>query len=410
MSSIVFNNASGVIHCNTLKAEHKILVGGDIQSLHGDPIRLVGDVVVVGAFETLSPIVMSTLTVVGTLTAEDQMISTVATGTAPLTIASTTLVPNLYVEKAVLADTVTTNANLTGPISSIGNATSVTAQTGTGSTFVMDTSPILVTPNIGVATGTSLQLSGLTTFQVAVTDGTKTLASIPYGPTNVATAIVQRDGSGSCTVNELFSTAIQVAGLTPSQAVVTDGASNLISLAYASTNTASALVQRDGSGNFAAQAISATGLNVSGLSTFQTVGTDGSKNLVSVAYGSTNGANTLVRRDGSGAFTTAGITVTGTLTNSFVTVSTQTSDFVISGVTPNVFLVDATTGIVACTLPTSAPNLHYTIKKIDVSGNAVSVVPASGNIDGAPSLTFAAQWDTAEIVCDGVNWFIVSFI
>lgn len=58
------------------------------------------------------------------------------------------------------AGNVTTNANLTGPITSSGNATSVAAQTGTGSTFVMNTSPTLVTPVLGVATGTSLALGG----------------------------------------------------------------------------------------------------------------------------------------------------------------------------------------------------------------------------------------------------------
>lgn len=47
------------------------------------------------------------------------------------------------------AATVITNANLTGPITSVGNATSVASQTGTGTTFVMDTSPTLVTPALG---------------------------------------------------------------------------------------------------------------------------------------------------------------------------------------------------------------------------------------------------------------------
>lgn len=68
-----------------------------------------------------------------------------------------------------------TNANLTGPITSVGNATSVAAQTGTGSTFVMQASPTLTTPNIGVATGTSLA----TTLQVASTSaGALTVPSI----------------------------------------------------------------------------------------------------------------------------------------------------------------------------------------------------------------------------------------
>lgn len=64
------------------------------------------------------------------------------------------------------AGAVTTNANLTGPITSVGNATSIASQTGTGTKFVMDTSPTLVTPAIGVATGTSLSLSGSGNFQL----------------------------------------------------------------------------------------------------------------------------------------------------------------------------------------------------------------------------------------------------
>ena len=43
-------------------------------------------------------------------------------------------------------------SNLTGPITSVGAATSVAAQTGTGSTFVMNTSPTIVTPTLSGAT------------------------------------------------------------------------------------------------------------------------------------------------------------------------------------------------------------------------------------------------------------------
>jgi hypothetical protein len=45
-----------------------------------------------------------------------------------------------------------TNANLTGPITSVGNATSIASQTGTGTTFVVDTSPTLITPALGTPT------------------------------------------------------------------------------------------------------------------------------------------------------------------------------------------------------------------------------------------------------------------
>lgn len=91
-----------------------------------------------------------------TLSLSGQLTSTLATGTAPFAISSATLVPTLYVARAALADTTTTNANLTGPITSVGNATSIASQTGTGTKFVVDTSPTLVTPNIGVATATSV--------------------------------------------------------------------------------------------------------------------------------------------------------------------------------------------------------------------------------------------------------------
>lgn len=73
--------------------------------------------------------------------------------------------------------TVITNANLTGPITSIGNATSIASQTGTGSTFVMNNSPTLITPVIGAATGTSLSLSSLIASRAMITDGSDNLIS-----------------------------------------------------------------------------------------------------------------------------------------------------------------------------------------------------------------------------------------
>lgn len=58
------------------------------------------------------------------------------------------------------AGSVTTNANLTGVITSTGNATSIASQTGTGTKFVVDNSPTLITPVLGVASSTSLSITG----------------------------------------------------------------------------------------------------------------------------------------------------------------------------------------------------------------------------------------------------------
>ena len=71
-------------------------------------------------------------------------------------------------------DTVTVApSNLTGPITSVGSATTVAAQTGTGSTFVMNTSPTLVTPDLGVATATSINGTSIPSSKTLVaTDST----------------------------------------------------------------------------------------------------------------------------------------------------------------------------------------------------------------------------------------------
>jgi hypothetical protein len=69
-----------------------------------------------------------------------------------------------YVDNVVLAP-----SNLTGPITSVGNITSVAAQTGTGSTFVMQTSPTLTTPDIGVATATSINGTTIPSSETLVT-------------------------------------------------------------------------------------------------------------------------------------------------------------------------------------------------------------------------------------------------
>ena len=71
-------------------------------------------------------------------------------------------------------DTVTVApSNLTGPITSVGSATSVSSQTGTGSTFVMNTSPTLVTPVLGVATATSINGTSIPSSKTLVaTDST----------------------------------------------------------------------------------------------------------------------------------------------------------------------------------------------------------------------------------------------
>jgi hypothetical protein len=92
------------------------------------------------------------------------------------------------------AATVTTNANLTGPITSVGNATSIASQTGTGTKFVVDNTPTLITPVLGVATATSVN-------KVAITaPATSATLTISDGKTLTQTQSITHTGTDSTTM------------------------------------------------------------------------------------------------------------------------------------------------------------------------------------------------------------------
>ena len=77
-------------------------------------------------------------------------------------------VTKYYLDNVVLAP-----SNLTGPITSVGSATSIASQTGTGTKFVMDNTPTLITPVLGVATATSINGTAIPSSKTLVaTDST----------------------------------------------------------------------------------------------------------------------------------------------------------------------------------------------------------------------------------------------
>jgi trimeric autotransporter adhesin len=90
-------------------------------------------------------------------------------------------------------------------------------------------------------------------------------AALPFYSFNGATGLGMADVAGALVLSTAGSAAITITSgvvnipnLTASQAVVTDSSKNLVSLAYGSTNTASTLVERDSSGNFSAGTITAS--------------------------------------------------------------------------------------------------------------------------------------------------------
>ena len=105
----------------------------------------------------------------------DTMSGALAMGTNKITglgtpTVSTDAATKDYVDTAAIAP-----SNLTGVITSVGPATSIGAQTGTGSTFVVNTSPTLVTPVLGVATATSINGTTIPSTATLVTTGDTTL-------------------------------------------------------------------------------------------------------------------------------------------------------------------------------------------------------------------------------------------
>lgn len=74
-----------------------------------------------------------------------------------------------------------------------------------------------------------------------------------------------------------------------------------------------------------------------------------------------------------------------------------------------VVLVDATAGAVSVTLPmpSQVQGFLVTVKKIDASANAVTLV---GTIDGAANPTLPTRYKSKTIVSDGTTYFTLATV
>lgn len=69
-------------------------------------------------------------------------------------------------------------------------------------------------------------------------------------------------------------------------------------------------------------------------------------------------------------------------------------------------LANATTAAFTVTLPTSVANATVSVKKTDSTGNAITIAPTSGLIDGLSTKVLSTQYDALDFYCDGTNWWI----
>ena len=97
----------------------------------------------------------------------------------------------------------------------------------------------------------------------------------------------------------------------------------------------------------------------------------------------------------------------GLLTSKIVT---QTNNYTLA-LTDLTVLANAAGGAFTLTLPTAvgATGQRYTMKKIDSSGNAVTIATTSAQtIDGASTATLPRQWSQITVMSDGANWQNIS--
>lgn len=140
-----------------------------------------------------------------------QLISNVATGTAPLTVTSTTLVPNLYVARSNVAEyTAMTNATSGNYYVQLASSTTANSQTYANSVFVANTSngAISATTFVGNVSGniTGGNISGA--FQprvVSIADGTSVTIN---GDTTDIAVQTNTQVAGTLTINAVTGTLV----------------------------------------------------------------------------------------------------------------------------------------------------------------------------------------------------------
>jgi hypothetical protein len=125
------------------------------------------------------------------------MTGALAMGTNKITGLGTPTVSTDATTKGYVDGITTAPSNLTGVITSVGPATSIASQTGTGTKFVVDTSPTLVTPVLGVATATSINGTSIpsTKTLVVTTDKLSVLAATTSA--ELAGVISDETGTGA---------------------------------------------------------------------------------------------------------------------------------------------------------------------------------------------------------------------
>ena len=138
------------------------------------------------------------------------MTGAIAMGTNKITGMGTPTATTDAATKGYVDGVTVAPSNLTGPITSVGSATTIASQTGTGTKFVVDTSPTLVTPVLGVATATSINGTTIPSTKTLVVTTDKLSALAATTSAELAGVISDETGSGAL----VFGTSPSISGAT----------------------------------------------------------------------------------------------------------------------------------------------------------------------------------------------------
>jgi hypothetical protein len=117
--------------------------------------------------------------------------------------------------------------------------------------------------------------------------------------------------------------------------------------------------------------------------------------------------STGVLRDSQGNIAVAQVAGTDLKTSGVLTVSRSSKTSAFTAGAFVVYSCDATSAAFAATLPPAAtvPGRVYVFKKIDSSGNAVTVTGnGAETIDGSNTVALSTQWAKVMIVSNGTSW------
>lgn len=96
-------------------------------------------------------------------------------------------------------------------------------------------------------------------------------------------------------------------------------------------------------------------------------------------------------------------------TNNYAAIKTVTGNYTVTTLDCTI-LCDATSSALTITLPAASTvaNRLFNIKKIDSTGNTVTIAPSGANtIDGSTSAIIELQWVNVVVQSDGTNWYIL---